>query len=71
MTELDDKNKAALKRIQKLSRTYYTLYKTIEELKNKRDSVLSDFHAELRCFPDARHAYYHKINNGDNNNDKR
>ena len=66
MIELDSKNKAALKRMQELSRTYYTLYKTIEELKNKRNSVLSDFHAELRCFPDARHVYYC----GDNNDER-
>ena len=58
MIELDSKNKAALKRMQELSRTYYTLYKTIEELKNKRDSVLSDFRAELCCFPDARRVFY-------------
>ena len=66
MIELDDKNKKALARMWKLSKMSYTINRKIEELKNKRDSVLSDFHAELRCFPDARHVYYC----GDNNDER-
>ena len=65
MVELDSKNKAALKRLQKLSRTYYILNKRIEELKNKRNSVLSDFRTELHCFPDARRVYYYGVNYND------
>lgn len=58
MNQLDDKNKAALKRMWKLSTTIYTMNEKIAELEDERNNAMSDFRAELHCFPDAQKAYY-------------
>lgn len=58
LAELDDKNKAALKRMQKLAAIVNKINKEIKEFESKKSRALSDFHAELHCFPDARYVYY-------------
>jgi hypothetical protein len=59
LSELDGKNKAALKKMKELAKIVRKMNMKIGEFECKRNKALSDFRAELQCFPDARYVYYH------------
>jgi len=56
--KLNRTEKTALKKMQKLAKTIYTINRQITDLEVEKDNMRSNFHALLRCFPDARYVYY-------------